>query len=483
MGGSLNGGPRFRGIAASPGTPVKKPLAIAAATAALAVTLALLGARLAEPGVPGPITNPADFRAFYCGSRVLLQRADPYRTEPLRTCEHEAAAAYGLHVLEGLVLPAPLPPFALLALAPLAVSPFTLASPLWLALSFLAIVATLAVVRKLSGAPLWSIALAFVTAGACESLPNGQVVPLVVLAIAASALALRAGRCRAAALLALATLAEPHLGVPLCLALFCWAPATRRVLGLGAAVLAGASLAAGGVPLVREYLGEVLPLHARSEVTELNIQYSLTTLAYSLGASERAAVAAGSLSYGAMALLSLWLARRLARALGDEALIVLTPPALVLLGGVFIHLHQMAAALPLAFVLAARTRATSRKLALAAILCLVFPWEAFSQLPPVQARFAANVPPASLAPHRVPPAPGGMLGEAAETAFIAAGGYGRDPRTIAELIAFKLPTWLGLLALAGAAGLVLRRPVAARRAPDSPGGLGFRQAGVRAARR
>ncbi|MGP6157114.1 MAG: glycosyltransferase 87 family protein [Vulcanimicrobiaceae bacterium] len=437
-------------VAAALGTLVMKPFALAALTTLLVVMLASFGPRLLERGVPGPVTNPADFRAFYCGSRVLSERADPYRTEPLRTCEHAAAAAYGLRVFDGLVLPAPLPPFALLELTPFALLPFTLASPAWFMLCVLAVAATVGIVRKLSGAPLWSIALAFVLADAYQSLPNGQVVPLIVLATCASALALRARRYRTAALLALATLAEPHLGLPVVLSLFLWMPRTRGVLALGAVALAAVSVAWAGAPLVHQYVSDVLPLHAHSEVGQLVVQYSLTTLAHTLGLSERAALTAGSVSYAAMLVLGVWLARRLARAWGDEAPIVLAPAAFVLLGGVFIHLHQMAAALPLAFVLVGRTRGSSRMLAVAAVLALALPWEGFAQLPALQARFAAGSASASLAPRAVPPAPAGVLAETAETAFIAGGGYGRDPRTDAELIAFKLPTWLGLLFLISA---------------------------------
>lgn len=416
------------------------------ATLWLVATFALLGPRIFERGTNGPITNPADFTAFYCGSRVLVERADPYLTEPLRTCEHEAAVDYGLQLVEGIVMPSPLPPFALLALAPMAILPFTVASPVWFALSLLAVVGAGALVRKLSGAPLWLVALTFALANGLQSMPSGQITPLIVLALCASAVALRAGRYREAALFALAMLAEPHLGVPACAALFLFAPPARRTLCLGILALAIVSAAWMGPGLVREYVGDVLPLHARSEVTQFDIQYSLTSLAYALGLSEPVALAAGGLSYGAMFLLGLWLARGLARAWNDEALLVLTPPALVLLGGVYIHLHLMVIALPLGLVLLERSRATSRMLAAAAVFCLAVPWTMFSHM--------ASSP----KPRHVPPAPGGVLAETAEIAFVLGGGYGDDPRSVAEQIAVRLPTWLGLVALTGAAGLSLRRP-------------------------
>jgi hypothetical protein len=431
--------------------------ALAVALALPAVTLAASGPSLVQRGVPSQITNPADLRAFYCGSRVLLERRDPYRAEPLRSCEHQAAAVYGLEMYQGLVLAAPLPPFALLGFAPLAVLPFTVASPVFFVLVIIAIAASIILMRRMSGLPLWLVACAFLATDAYNSIPNGQIVPLVVLALCASAFAQRIGCFRLAAVFAAMTLIEPHIGLPACLTLFWWSPPTRRTLVLAGVLLAALSAGWVGLPVVREYVTEVLPSHARSQVSDFVIQYSLTALVYALGGSQKVALAAGSVSYLVMLAVGVWLAGRLAQRLGDEASLVLTPPAFAVIGGVYIHLHQMAVAVPLALALLARARARAQVWIAAALLCILIPWESLSQVPVLQAHFEGRAPPGTLAARWVAPAPGDVLAETAETAFSEAGGYARDPRTTPELIAFKLPTWFGLIALAaGAAALALR---------------------------
>ncbi len=77
----------------------------------------------------------------------------------------------------------------------------------------------------------------------------------------------RRGRARAAALCAAATMIEPHLGLPVCIALAIWMPATRLTLALALALLGALSVAALGWATNFEYFTGVLPAHALSEVT------------------------------------------------------------------------------------------------------------------------------------------------------------------------------------------------------------------------
>jgi hypothetical protein len=75
---------------------------------------------------------PVDFNAFYCGGATAASHHDPYRTEPLRTCENEAR---GFPPGRGLqfAVPAPLPGYALAPFALLSRMPFRLASFVWVA--------------------------------------------------------------------------------------------------------------------------------------------------------------------------------------------------------------------------------------------------------------------------------------------------------------------------------------------------------------
>src|SRR5579883_636545 len=62
-----------------------------------------------------------DFRAFYCAARVAAHRADPYLTEPLRSCEVAIGTTPFFRKNPGVTIPAPLPGYAIAALMPLGV--------------------------------------------------------------------------------------------------------------------------------------------------------------------------------------------------------------------------------------------------------------------------------------------------------------------------------------------------------------------------
>jgi hypothetical protein len=177
-------------------------------------------------------------------------------------------------------------------------------------------------------------------------------------------------------------------------------------------------------------------------------QYSLTAFAYALGARARTALVLGEASYLVMLALGIELARRLTARFGDRAFVALAPPACVLIGGVFIHGHQMALALPCGFLLA-RYASKMRPLAYAALVVLAVPW--------------GGVLPAALHPSQVPFAPQPAL--VGNSAFADAvwqtwlGVAGRGGPTPLENFATKLPTWLAFFTL----GLVALRILGAAR--------------------
>jgi len=403
------------------------------------------------------VTNPADFRAFYCASRVMLAGGDPYRTEPLRTCERAAARDYGLAMLDGLVLPAPLPPFALVLLAPIAALPFTVASPLWLALSVMLFSVGALLLTKLTKFPFYASVATLGGAVAYVSVPLGQVVPLVVALLCGAALALRRERFALAGALVALTAIEPHLGLPAALALFACERRTRVALAAAAAALAAVSVAALGIATCRDYLLVVLPLHALSQVDDFGIQFGLTALLRSLGATPHDALLYGGLSYAAAVAGGIAVAGALARRTRDAAFLALVPPAFAVVGGTFLHLAQVGVAIPALVLLLASGAPAGRlrALAFAALVALSIPWRSVADAPP----FAAV-----LWPHPSPPRPVGALpagpdtyAETTEIAFRRAGGYGSNGGSTLEELALKLPTWGALLAFAAlAAGLAFR---------------------------
>jgi hypothetical protein len=417
-------------------------------------------ALVAFPRTEAMIAEPIDFLAFDCAAKVGVSRADPYLAEPLRSCERAAMAESGLVIVPDLVVPAPLPPYALAAFAPFARLDFRDASALWFALSLVAAGGTIVQLRRLTNVPLALVAAVVLTADALASIPIGQLVPLVLCALCGAASALRAGRPHVAALLTLPLMLEPHVGLPAALALFIWEPRARRTLALGVVLLGFLSLA-GGAGRNLEYLRVVLPAQARAEGLEFGGQYSLSALLAVIGVAPGLALALGTASYLVMAGCGVAFAGRLAAKLDDRAVLLLLPPAFAVAGGTYVHVHQMAFALPLLLLLLAR-RPRLRALTVAAVIALAIPWETLGEL--------SGIGPAHAPPRRVDVAAqlaqvsaGTLPAETAWGVWVRSGE--RDSRTVWERFEFKLPTWLGLALLISAAVLVAREPNGLRFAP------------------
>lgn len=410
----------------------------------LCVTLGLWFslASLQRPGASGPLTDPIDLTAFYCGGAVTASGHDPYVAEPLRSCEDAALARSGLPAIPNLVVPVPLPPYALVPFALLSRIDFRAACVLWFLLTLVAVGASAVLVKRMSGLPFVWIVLALSGADAYASLLIGQLVPLIVLALCIAACALRAGRFTLAAIAAACTLVEPHVGVPACAALFVWRPQTRRPLAFAALVLALLCPPFGGAARIVEYLTLVVPAHAAAEAGNFAAQYSLTALLTSAGIEPRLALALGSASWVLMVVVGVMLGGRVASRASEPAYVVLVPPALALIGGPFIHIHQMAVALPLALLLLARAPG-ARALLVVAVVLLAIPWQTLAELPKIAALFPACAhADAAAALARV--ADGKLLAERAWGAWVS---IGHDDRTPLEQLMFKLPTWFALFVL------------------------------------
>ena len=163
--------------------------------------------------------NQIDFLAFYCAGKVSAARADPYLAEPLRRCEEDAIESIGFKMQPYLVVPAPLPPFVLAPFALFSALGYRVAATLWFGLLFVAFPVALFLLRRLTGLPLLALFVPVLLADAFASILIGQIVPLVLCCLCAAALALRDEKPIAAAAFAAATLAEAHVGLPLCVAL------------------------------------------------------------------------------------------------------------------------------------------------------------------------------------------------------------------------------------------------------------------------
>ncbi len=284
----------------------------------------------------------------------------PYEEGPLADCERLVPAT-----------PAPIPGYFIAVLYPLALLPLSVATWLWELLLLASIACAVWLVSKLARCDDSAVVAAFALSLGMTSLVSGEMVPICVAALCAAAFFLRRQRYGICALFMTLAMIEPHVALPAWLAVLIFVRRARAALAAGAVVLAALSFAAIGPAENARYFVEVLPAHVRSELG-VDFQYSLSTVLAFAPAS--VAIAAGELSYIFLAAFGLLVAWRLRSMSGDAAFLIVTPAAFALIGGPFIHLVQMAFAIPLVFLL---TTLPGRwnALLIAVLLLLAVPWQ------------------------------------------------------------------------------------------------------------
>lgn len=342
----------------------------------LLVALALLAVGalrdIARLGDALPWRQLYDFADFYCAGAALDRGADPYHYEPLHRCEHAVSTNPVFRADPLRVVPAPLPPYDF--------PPFVLAARLNFrearALDAAAIVGAVLLAiwgLALVAAPFDVAALALVLPAGYVLLNAGQVVPFALLALIFCGVALARGHPGLAGILAALSAIEPHLGLPVCVAVFLWAPRAR--LGLAAAAVALASIGAllVGMAGFAEFATRVLPAQAASESAYV-YQYSLTYLLQTLGVPAGPALFCGELSYAAMLVVGVALGRRMSKRLGRPELLAYLPAACSVIAGPYVHMVDLAFAIPAAIVLTASLRGTARTFAIVALCLLTVPW-------------------------------------------------------------------------------------------------------------
>ena len=358
----------------------KKPTlrgALLWAIAGTAIVMLVVGVHDSlRPRTPMLAPLGLDFRAFYCAGEAAAAGTDPYRVEPLRTCEHRVQPDPLFDVQT--VTPAPFPGYTIALFEALSRLPYNVAKALWEGTMVASLFIAAALLAEATGIPFITLVLALATVDGYESWRYGQMAPLCVAALCASATCIARGRFGWGAIAGAVSLIEPHVGLPSIVALFVWLSRTRLALIAAGVFLAIVSVAAIGVQTNIEYFRAALPLHALAEVPA-NDQYSLTWVLHVAGAPDALALRLGTLSYVFMCALGVAIAKPLASKLASDELLVFFPAAAALLGGSFIHDVQMAAALPAALVIAAQA-IRLRPVAWLALILLVVPpatwWQA-----------------------------------------------------------------------------------------------------------
>jgi hypothetical protein len=340
--------------------------------AAGVMVTALLGfVVLAQPTVVA-----LDYRAFYCAGMAVRQHENPYHTASLRQCELGKTDAQYRSRLPHTTLPAPQPLYDIAFFALLSGLPFGAAKALWGAIIGAAIFTTVFSLVRLTGLspPIVFAISSMALIG--NTLALGQIVPIYTAAAASAALLVKQGRPAWAGVAAIAALIEPHLGLPICIALAIWSPRSRPALAIGCGLLAVVAVAAGGVQTNIEYVTKVLPAHALSELPS-DGQLSLSVIMHALHVPDEAAIRIGSLSYAIMSVLGIIAGRVLSVRLGNAAYVVTVPAAAAVFGGSFLHGTDIIAAVPLTLMLASVP--SLRPFAVATLVLLATPWAAQSQ--------------------------------------------------------------------------------------------------------
>jgi len=412
--------------------------------AVVAACLAVLAsyASLVASGLGGLLVSPLDFTAFRCGGLLVAAGLDPYRVVPLRPCEASALLQVGKHLTPHLVVPTPLPPYSLLPFALFGPLVPPLPSQIWAYVLLFALLATCLLLRPAVRGPLVLLALPLVAADFLASLVVGQLIPIEIALIAAALWCLRSGRYAGAALAAAGSMLEPNIGLPVCIGLALWEPRSRWPLAISLGAVGALSLVPGGPRLDIEYITRVLPEEALTEGLDAGKQFGLSAQLALAGVSAPLSMLGGGLSYVLMIVLGVRTGRGLARKFDEPSFAVATPPAFALIGGPYVHIHQVAAVLPLALLLYGRIEHL-RVLLLVTIVLLGTPWQTIAELslyqplPPEHLIRAEHL--MDLVDDEDAPAAGvwGM--------WVAVGGHTTTGAAVSMVE--KTPTWLGLLAL------------------------------------
>lgn len=315
-----------------------------------------------------------DFKTFYCAAQVAYERGNPYDSAPLGRCELLPAPRPLYVPKPGLVLPAPLPGYAIAAFVPFALMPFLPAAVLWfLVLSVATLVSILLLVRIGAG-DAWTIGVALAIPLIAISFVLGQVVPVALLGVVLTAFAVQREASPATSAMVVAGIAlafaEPQAGVAVAIA--CALLGRRHALAVAVAVglLAAVSLVSIGFHANLVYLREVVPAQLAAELP-VYFQYSTSWIAAHLGMGASHAVDLGRLQWLAMLGITAAIARSAFAKRHPEGA-VLAASALAVAGGPYLHLQHVALALPAALWLA-RNRQRESKLATVAVIALALP--------------------------------------------------------------------------------------------------------------
>ncbi len=308
--------------------------------------------------------------AFYCAGETVRAGKNPYAIEPLRTCEHRVAPQTNP---PDIAEPAPLPGYALAPFVLLARLPYEVAAAIFVALSLAGFVASAFALAALARVPPVTAFASLAVIDGYVDISYGENATLAIAALCIAGYFVAKNRDRLGAIAAAAAMFEPHVGLGACLSLFVRRPRARVPLALCGIVALGLSALVVSPAGVVDYFTNQLPLQARSETSALD-QYSMTWIAYALGAHDDLAYRIGSYCFLSLLICGVVVAPAVARRLRAPELLVFFPCAMTAFLGVFIHDIELPAAIPAALVVASRTSSRAVWFALVPLAVVWMPW-------------------------------------------------------------------------------------------------------------
>ena len=341
------------------------------ARAAITYVLVLLGL-ITFSAVVGsrsfqPKTFDFDLVAFYCGGAATAHSSDPYRVEPLRHCEHAVGSVF--QAKSPLVVPDPLPPYDQAGFSVLSHLPYRDVQWLWFIVELGAFLGAVWLLSEICGLPRLVVACSLMVSEFYCSGILGQIVPVCLFGIVLAGWALERKNYWVLTIALILAMVEPHIGVPGLLSVLIWGGRVRSSAILAAAALATISVIALPLDTIGEYFTTVIPAHALSEINNQE-QLSLAYPLHLIGVPSGRALLLAKIEYGAMLCLGLFLARGAATRFG-RPMLLWAPTVFVLLGGPFMHVTQVVAAIPAALLVVGRAKSNT---AAYAVAILSVPW-------------------------------------------------------------------------------------------------------------
>jgi hypothetical protein len=313
-----------------------------------------------------------DFQDFYCAGAALDEARNPYTYEPLRTCEHRVDARPSVQANPSLAIPAPQPPYDFPIFMALAKLRFADARGIYAAAIVIAVLLSAIVLWRLE-IPLDVALLSLALAPGYQELAAGQIVPFVLLTLVLAGWMLAQRRDILCGIFAGLTALEPHLGAGVALSVLFFVPRARWSLIATCVSLTVVGVVATGPRVFATYLVHVLPAQAWAEVA-FPPQYSLTYVLHAIGISDSPALALGTLSFGLFLIAGLAMAPRLSDHLRRRELLVFFPAATAIMAGAYVHVIELAFAIPAALVFARFAHGLRRSVCVAAVSLLTVPW-------------------------------------------------------------------------------------------------------------